>query len=338
MTQKTVFVVDDSLTNLSMVEDVLEKNYRVVTLLSVDRMYEALEKITPDLIILDIDMPEMNGFDAMKKLKSDKRHAGIPIIFLTALSDSFNEALGIELGAVDFITKPFSEPVLLNRIRNHLNIDEIVRQRTAQLLRLKNGIVFTLADVVEQRDKDTGGHVERTTGYLRTLLEAMIAQEVYADEIREWDIEAVISSVRLHDVGKIFIPDYILNKNGPLTLEEMEIIKKHTVEGVRIIDQTIYRTGEAEFLNSAKLIVAYHHERWDGMGYPYGLKGTAIPLHGRLVAIIDVYDALVSERPYKKPFTHEVAVEIIKEDSGKHFDPAIVDVFCSISDRFKVVN
>jgi len=335
---KTIFVVDDSLTNLSMVEEALEKYYRVITLLSVEKMYAALAKITPDLIILDIAMPEMSGFDVMKNLKADKQYSNIPIIFLTALTDSSNEALGIELGAVDFITKPFSEPVLLNRLKNHLNIDEIVRNRTEQLMKLKNGIVFTLADIVERRDKDTGGHIERTSVYYKILLDAMIEKKVYTDEIREWDIEAVVSSARLHDVGKILIPDYILNKPAPLTTEEFDIVKNHTLDGEKIIDSTIFRTGEAEFLSSAKLIAGYHHERWDGAGYPYRLKEYDIPLHGRIMTVIDVYDALVSERPYKEPFSHEAAIDIISEDSGKHFDPLIADVFNSISDKFKAVN
>jgi putative two-component system response regulator len=290
------------------------------------------------MIILDVAMPEMNGFEAMKKLKTDPEYAEIPIIFLTALTDPHNEALGIRLGAVDFITKPFSEPVLLNRIKNHLDIDGIVRNRTEQLMKLKNGIVFTLADIVERRDKCTGGHIERTSVYLRLLLVSMIEQAVYLDEIRDWDVDAVISSARLHDVGKIFIPDYILNKPGRLSEEEFDIIKNHALEGEKIIDQTIYRTGEAEFLNSAKLIAGFHHERWDGTGYPHKLKGKDIPLHGRIMAIIDVYDALVSERPYKKAFPHSTAVEIITGDSGTHFDPLIADVFSSICDRFEAID
>jgi putative two-component system response regulator len=160
---KTIFVVDDSLSSLSLAEEALEKQYRVITLSSANKMYAALEKITPDLILLDIAMPEMSGFDAMKQLKSNPLYTGIPVIFLTALTDTYNEALGIELGAVDFITKPFSEPVLLNRIKNQIQIDEIIRERTSNIMRIKNGIVFSMADIIEKRDKNTGGHVERVT-------------------------------------------------------------------------------------------------------------------------------------------------------------------------------
>jgi len=332
--QKTIFVVDDSLTNLSMAEEALEKHYRVITLLSVEKMHEALKNLTPDLILLDIAMPGMSGFDAMKHLKSDRKYSDIPVIFLTALTDSHNEALGIELGAVDFITKPFSETVLLNRIRNHIQIDEIIRKRTEQLVRLKNGIVFTMADIVERRDKNTGGHVDRTSSYTRILLESMKKFGVYVDEIINWDPDLFITSAQLHDVGKINISDVILNKTGPLTESEFELVKTHTTEGENIIEQTITRTGEADFLQSAKLMAAHHHERWDGAGYPNGLKGEDIPLHGRIMAIVDVYDALVSERTYKKAYTHETAVTIIKNEAGKHFDPLITGVFCEINSQF----
>ena len=335
--QKTIFVVDDSLANLMMAHETLESRYRVITLSSAEKMFVALKKIAPDLILLDIAMPEMSGFDAMKQLKASKHHANIPVIFLTALSDSYNEALGIELGAVDFITKPFSVPVLLNRVKNHLQIDDIIRKRTEWLARLKNGIAFTFADVVERRDKYTGGHIERMAANLKILMDAMVAHRAYVEEIRRWDLEEVASAARLHDVGKIVIPDSILNKPGSLTEEEFETVKTHTIEGGKIIDRIISEADESEFLQSARLIAVYHHERWDGKGYPHELKGNVIPLHGRLMAVIDVYDALVSERPYKKALAHEAAVNVIRNDAGKHFDPLIAGVFCETCDQFKVV-
>ena len=335
--QKTIFVVDDSLTNLAKAEEALEKQYRVITLMSVKKMQAALEKITPDMILLDIAMPEISGFEAMKQLKASKLHADIPVIFLTALTDSYNEALGIELGAVDFITKPFSEPVLLNRIRNHLNIDDLVHKRTERLLQMNNSVVFTLADVIERRDTHASGHIERFPVLLRTLFDAMQARGVYTDDSGNWDTELFVAAALLHDVGKVTVPEAILNKPGKLTDEEFTAIKAHTTEGKRIIGQTIYKTGEAEFLLSARFSAAYHHERWDGAGYPYGLKKTGIPLHGRIVAVIDVYDALVNDRPYRKAMSHADAVGIIKNEAGKHFDPAIVEVFCGISDQLKAV-
>jgi putative two-component system response regulator len=307
-------------------------------------MFELLENITPDLILLDIEMPEMDGFEALKILKASERFANIPVIFLTGRNDAATEGRGFELGAVDFITKPFAPIVLLNRIKNHLDIDELIRERTAMLEQrteklqlLKNSIVGVLADMVELRDSTTGRHIERTTKYIKILLEAMLERGVYHDEISQWDLEVVISSARLHDVGKIAIPDYLLNKRGSLTRDEFEIMKTHAAEGERIIDKIIIQSGEEEFLHNAKLFAGYHHERWDGMGYPRGLKGLEIPLQGRIMAMADVYDALVSDRPYKSAFTDMEVLDIIMVNNDKYFDPAIVEVFFEVKDLFAEV-
>jgi putative two-component system response regulator len=327
---KTIFVVDDSDTNLTMAENALEGQYRVMTLPSAEKMFTLLEKIVPDLILLDIEMPEVNGFEALRRLKIHNLYADIPVIFLTAMTEASIEARGFELGAVDFILKPFAVPVLLNRIRTHLHIDSMIRERTERLKRLQNGIVHVFADTIENRDKETGGHIERTATYVRALLLAMMASDVYADEMRDWDLELVASSARLHDVGKIAISDLILNKPGPLTDKEFETMKQHVAEGERIIRQIISRTGEAALLHNAKLFAGYHHEYWDGTGYPHGLKEMAIPLQGRVMAVVDVYDALVSERPYKKAYTNKEALRIIVADAGKQFDPKIVEVFLAV--------
>ncbi|MCL2690056.1 MAG: response regulator [Chitinispirillia bacterium] len=338
--EKMIFLVDDNSSNLTSVEEVLSKQYRTIALASAPQMFEALEKFRPDLILLDVDMLEMSGFDAMKRLKKSGKYAEIPVIFLTGRNDTESEAYGIELGAVDFIMKPFSRPVLLNRIKNHLHIDEMIRERTAQLLerteklsRIQNGIVGTMADLVENRDQNTGGHIDRTTVYMKTLIEAMLAQGLYAEEINDWQVDTVVSSARLHDVGKIVIPDSILNKPGALTKEEFDIMKTHAIEGERIIKKTILRTGDSEFLQYAKVIAVSHHERWDGAGYPFGMKAAEIPLMGRIMAVIDVYDALVSDRPYKKAFPHEEAIKIITDAAGRHFDPQIAKVFVEIKKR-----
>ena len=334
--QKTIFVVDDSLSNLSLVEETLGKYYRVITLSSAGKLHNTLNKLIPDLILLDVAMPDESGFDAMKKLKSNKLYADIPVIFLSALTDVYNESLGFKLGAVDFITKPFSEPVLINRVKNHLQIDTIIKERTAQLTILKHNIVSTMSNIVESRDKHTEGHVERLKLFTKILLESMIKHDIYADSIKQLDMDLFVSSVCLHDVGKIYVPDSILNKPESLTEEEFEIVKTHTTEGERIIDQMTKQTGEAEFLQSAKLVAAYHHERWDGTGYPYKLKETDIPLPGRITAIIDVYDALISDRPYRKAKTHEEAVGVINSEAGSHFDPVIVEAFSNASDLFRL--
>jgi len=327
-----IFIVDDNDANLAIAATALEKQYRVLTMPSAEKMFALLEKKKPDLILLDIEMPEQSGFEAMQKMKSCDAYSNIPVIFLTSRTDAASEANGIELGAADFIQKPFSEPVLLNRIKHHLNIDKLIRERTEHLMRLQNGIVFIMADLVENRDKNTGGHIERTAMYMKVLIEAMMKQGVYANEMHSWNLASVISSARLHDLGKIIIPDAILNKPGPLTEAEFKIMKTHSLEGEHIIEKAIQRTGDADFLSNAKAIAVSHHERWDGTGYPYGLKGKEIPLQGRIMAVIDVYDALVSGRPYKKSFTHQDAIKFIAEGSGQHFDPLIVEVFCKIDE------
>jgi len=332
---KTIFVVDDSDTNLSMAEEALDRQYRVMTMPSAAKMFSLLGKMMPDLILLDIEMPEMDGFEALKRLKSESLWANIPVVFLTGRTDAAVEVHGFEMGAVDFITKPFSAPVLINRIKTHLDIDELIRERTAQLNRLQNSIVSVLANIVESRDKGTGGHIERTSAYIKILINEMKKRGVYADVIANWDIEKMISSARMHDLGKISITDLIVNKPGKLTDDEYEIMKTHAEEGERIIDKIIAQTGEGEFLHNARLFAGSHHERWDGKGYPNRLKEDEIPLQGRIMAIVDVYDALVSERPYKKAFTDEEAVQIIMENAGTHYDPKIAEVFFKVKDLFK---
>jgi putative two-component system response regulator len=334
---KTIFTVDDSDTNLAIAKKALEGSYRVLTMSSAMKMLSLLEKITPDLILLDIEMPDMNGFEALLYLKSNSLYVDIPVIFLTSYSDDSVEARGFEMGVVDFIIKPFSTPVLLNRIKTHLDIDELIRERTAKIKRLQNGIISVLADVIEERDKDTGGHNDRTAAYIRILINTMEKQGVYTNEMRGWDMEMVVSSARLHDMGKIHVLDTILNKSSKLDSEEYEIMKFHTTEGMRIIDRIIKQTGEEVFLDTAKLFAEYHHERWDGTGYPHGLKGTDIPLPGRIMAIVDVYDALISRRAYKDALTDEEAVKIIVLGAGTHFDPKIVEIFLEVKDQFKAV-
>jgi len=205
----------------------------------------------------------------------------------------------------------------------------------SKFIRLKNSIVSTLAGVIESRDKTTGKHVERTSAYLKVLLNAMRERGVYAKEMARWDFDAVISAARLHDIGKIVVSDLILNKPGVLTVSEFAIMKTHTTHGEDVIDKMIAESGDEDFLLSAKLFAGNHHEKWDGSGYPRGLKGTDIPLHGRVLALVDVYDALTTNRSYKEAFTPEKAKRIIMESSGTHFDPKIVDVFLETSNKFE---
>ena len=333
--RKTVFIVDDNDTNLLKAEEALEDLYEVLTVPSGAALFKLFSRVLPDIILLDIKMPGMDGFEVLSKLKQE--HPSIPVIFLTGLSDAETEARGFEMGVVDFIHKPFSAPVLRNRVRQQINVNELIKERTAQLERSNRNLIYIMSDFVENRDLETGGHVWRTVEYIRLLITEMIDQGVYTDEVADWDVEIVSSCSILHDIGKIGVSDNILNKPAKLTQAEFESIKAHAVKGSGIIDKVISRTGEDSFLHCAKLFAEFHHENWDGSGYPHGLQGEKIPLHGRIMAIADTYDALVSERPYKIAYTHQEATQIIAEGSGKRFDPRLVGVFLKINDKFKEI-
>jgi len=333
---KTIFVVDDNDTNLMTAKTALDGKYKTFAVPSAAKMFKLAEKITPDLILLDIDMPEMDGLEAMEILKSDVKLKHIPVAFLTAHNDAETELKGFEMGAIDFINKPFSAPVLIKRVEMHIEMDETIKKTKKQVRSVHNATISVISDLVESRDKVTGGHIERTQSYVSLLLNEMVRKGVYVDEISKWDIDLLLPSAQLHDVGKISISDLILNKPGKLTDEEFAIIQTHSDEGKRIIDLIMSRTEDDGFLYHAQRFAYTHHEKWNGTGYPQKLSGENIPLEGRIMAVADVYDALVSQRPYKKAFTHEEAVTIIKKDSGTHFDPKIVEAFENVADDFWV--
>lgn len=335
---KTIFIVDDNDTNLMTAKLALEGKYKTFALPSAEKMFKFAEKIIPDLILLDVDMPEMDGFDAMKILKSDINLKDVPVIFLTAKNDAETEIKGFEMGALDFINKPFSAPVLIRRIETQIETDKIIKTSLKAVRNVHSAIINVIADIVESRDHITGGHIERTQEYLEILVNELLREGTYSDEINKWDLSVLYPSAQLHDVGKINISDMILNKPGRLTPEEFDNIKTHCSIGEDIIDRIINKTKDDGFLMHAKKFAGYHHEKWDGTGYPRGLAEEAICLEGRIMAVADVYDALVSERPYKKPFAHEEAVEIIKNDSGKHFDPRVVDAFLNVADTFAQIS
>jgi putative two-component system response regulator len=335
--RKTVFVVDDNDTNLSKAEEGLEDIYDVMTIPSGERLFTILKKIKPNLILLDIEMPEMDGFQVLKLLKESKEYKDIPVIFLTGVRSHEVEARGIENGAVDFVTKPFSTQVLLNRVKLHIDVNLLIKEHTEKLARNHQNMIFILADMVENRDSGTGGHIERTSEYVKVLVAEMQKQKVYIDEIKDWDLEMMGICAILHDIGKIGVTDLILNKPGKLTDEEFAQMKNHASNGARIINRVIARTGDDEFLHNARLFAEFHHESWDGSGYPHGLKALDIPLQGRIMAVADVYDALISARPYKPAFTHEKATDIIMKDAGKKFDPEIANIFNSINEKFRSV-
>ncbi|GHT73490.1 two-component system response regulator [Spirochaetia bacterium] len=344
-----VVLVDDDVTSLTLGKSILAEQYDIITIPSGEKLFKLLEKVRPGLILLDVEMHEMNGYETLKRLKTMEGAAEIPVIFLTSKSDAESELLGLNLGAVDYISKPFSPPLLLKRIELHLliesqkkrltdyndNLQEMVKVKTRAVLDMQYAVLRTVANLVENRDEETGGHIERTQQYLAILLDAMIAQNLYQDEVKTWDRDIFLQSSQLHDVGKVVIKDSILLKSGRLSNDEFEKMKTHTLHGVRIIEEIEKHTPETGFLSYAKIFAASHHEKWDGTGYPHGLKGEEIPLMGRLMAIVDVYDALISARPYKAPLSHAESVNIIASGKGTQFDPALVDLFLSAADTFE---
>jgi len=359
-TRKTIFIVDDNHTNLTTGRNMLMTFYQVIPAPSAQVMFENLEIVIPDLILLDIEMPEMNGYDAIKKLKSDERWKDVPVIFLTAKDDSDSELEGLDLGAVDYVTKPFFAPMLLKRIEKELlivkqkkallatqkelqdhleNLETLVHEKADTVMMLQNAVFDTVIEMVEFRDNYTGGHITRTQHYLKILFDEIHKGCVYADEIADWDMSAILAAAKLHDVGKIAVSDVILGKNAKLSEDEFETMKAHVTVGVDAIEKIVKKTGEDGFYNHAIRMAGTHHEKWNGSGYPIGLKGNNIPLEGRLMAIADVYDALISKRQYKDPMPHEKACEIIEGGSGTQFDPVLIDVFLKVKDQFaKVAN
>ncbi|MDR1570931.1 MAG: response regulator [Clostridiales Family XIII bacterium] len=340
-TRKKVLLVDDNPVNLKMARNTLMGLYDVFTVPSAEKMFAFLEKTLPDMILLDVLMPGINGYDAMRLLAKDERVKRVPVIFLTAKTDMGSEMEGLSLGAVDYITKPFIPQLLLKRVETHMlmeeqkkelqyinaNLKDIVDDKTSAVVELQNAVLSTVSELVECRDDVTGGHVERTSHTMRLIIDEMMSEGVFLDELESWDIELFIQSSKLHDVGKISIHDNILLKPDRLTYDEFEEIKKHAIFGEEIIDRIQKSTRENAFLTHAKIMAGSHHEKWDGSGYPRGAMGGDIPLQGRIMAIADVYDALISKRPYKEPFTHEKAMDIMHESRGSHFDPVILDAF-----------
>jgi putative two-component system response regulator len=346
--RQKIFLVDDNMTNLTSGKIMLKDHYDVFSIPSGAKLFEILEKVSPDLILLDIEMPGMNGYEAIKKLKEEKKTCDIPVIFLTARNDPGSEFKGLSLGAIDYIYKPFSPPLLLKRLENHLlirsqqtalkdyndNLQQMVQKRTRQVVELQNSILNTVTEMVEFRDDVTGGHIERTQRYLKVLVDKLLDEKIYWEEVSTWNLEFLIPSAQLHDVGKIAISDTILNKPGKLSAEEFEIMKRHTIIGEAAIEGIMKTTSENDFLHHAKIFAGTHHEKWDGSGYPRGLKKSAIPLQGRLMAVADVYDALIALRPYKQPLTTQEAERIILEGREKHFDPILADLFQELAPQF----
>lgn len=318
----TVLVVDDTAENLKLISELLRTDYLVKVATNGPKALKiARDTPKPDMILLDIMMPEMDGYEVCKILKDHPYTSNIPVIFITAKSDVENEQYGLELGAIDYITKPICPPLVQARVRNHLALynqnQELTRQvsdRTQEVTETRLEIIRKLGRAAEFKDNETGMHVIRMSYYSRLIAKAI-------SDNSEW-IETIYHAAPMHDIGKIGIPDRVLLKPGKLDADEWEIMKDHAGFGSEILGE-----HDSAILKMAKEIALNHHEKWDGSGYPSGKKGEEIPLSARIIAVADVFDALMSERPYKKAWSVEDAVKLINAEAGAHFDPRIVEVF-----------
>lgn len=356
LNDSTILVIDDQPENLSVIGELLRPFYRVRAANSgAAGLRAAAIEPYPDLILLDVMMPDMDGYTVLEKLKANPITAAIPVIFVTALGAEQDEERGLELGAVDYITKPIKPIVLLARVRTRLELKQVrdwladqnafleaeITRRMHDNLLIQDASLCALAELTETRDTDTGNHILRTQAYVGILgKQLQQSHSRYAQELTDARLALIINAAPLHDIGKIGIPDHILLKPGKHTAEEAEIMKTHARLGGIAIEKAIQRAlkhrglsqhetnlSALDFLNVAQEIATYHHEKWDGSGYPERLAGEAIPLSARLMALADVFDALVSVRAYKPAMPFDQARDIIIAGRGSHFDPDIVDAF-----------
>jgi putative two-component system response regulator len=349
----TILVVDDTPANLSLMTGLLRDEYQVKAAIDGEKALRiAQARPAPDLILLDIMRPGMDGYEVCRRLKADPATRDIPVIFLTARSGVEDEKMGLDLGAVDYITKPISPPIVMARVRNHLVLkasadflrdkaeflEREVGKRTAEVVAIQDVTILVMASLAETRDSDTGNQIRRTQHYVRALALKLREQPRLAALLDDRYVAMLFKSAPLHDIGKVGIPDRILLKPGKLTPEEFELMKTHTTLGRDAIRSAERQLGmSVDFLTLAKEIAYSHQEKWDGSGYPEGLKGEAIPLSARMMALADVYDALISRRVYKEGMPHEQAMAIIAEGRGRHFDPDMVDAFLAIHEEFRAI-
>jgi putative two-component system response regulator len=294
-----------------------------------------------DLILMDIDMPGMNGFETLRLLRTMPQAAEVPVIFLTGYIESEYEMEGLSMGAADYIQKPIFVPLLRQRIENLLklqsykkNLEIMVTLKTRTIERLSDVTIFTIVSVIGKRDDETGGHIARTSEYVGALATQLVKMGYHVDDLSPENIAMAKRSAPLHDIGKVAISDSILKKPGKLTPEEFEVIKTHTTIGADALREACEMMGDVSFLDTGEILARYHHEKWNGQGYPEGLKGEEIPIFARIMAFADVYDALISRRPYKVAMGHDTAVRTIQEGAGTHFDPFICRAFEEIHEQF----
>jgi len=349
----TILVVDDTPDNLSLVSSLLRDDYLVRVANNGEKALRiATSEQPPDLILLDIMMPGMDGYEVCRRLKADPKARDIRVIFLTAKTEVDDERKGFELGAVDYITKPISPPILQERIKTHLALkasadflrdkneylEQEVARRTRELAAIQDVTILAMASLAETRDTDTGNHIRRTQFYIKALAQKLRHHPRFERVLSEAYIDMLFKSAPLHDIGKVGIPDKILLKPDRFEPSEFEIMKRHTTLGRDAIAHAEKSLGmEVDFLRTAKEIALSHQEKWDGSGYPEGLAGDAIPLSARLMALADVYDALISRRVYKEGMPHDEAMTIIRDGRGCHFDPDMTDAFVEIQDELQAI-
>jgi putative two-component system response regulator len=353
VTKKTILVVDDTSDNLSLMSGLLKDQYRVKLANSGEKALKAVQGDNPpDLILLDIMMPGMSGYEVCQVLKADPATRPIPIIFLTAMTSMEDEQKGLELGAADYITKPISPPIVMARVKTQLEnkamadflrdqaafLKAEVERQTQMVRAVQDATVLAMASLAETRDSDTGNHIRRTQFYVQALANKLRTHPRFSAFLTDEMIDLLFKTAPLHDIGKVGIPDRILLKPGRFTPEEFEIMKTHTTLGRDAIEHAESALSvPVEFLKVAKQIAYGHQEKWDGSGYPEGDSGDDIPIPARLMAVADVYDALISRRVYKDGMPHEKAVGIIQEGSGSHFDPDMVEAFLAIQEEFRSI-
>ncbi len=358
--ERLILLVDDDPAVLGVLKECLRPHYqlRIATLGRKGLALAAMHPL-PDLILLDVKLPDMHGYDVCTALKQNAETVAIPVMFLSSNSDEENITHGLELGAVDYVSKPVAAPILLARVRTHLRLREAsdllrnqnvhleslvslrtrdLEARTAELQLSQDLTIVALGSIAETRDNETGNHIHRTRAYVQIMAGRLAPLQRYRTSMSEELWAMIWKSAPLHDIGKVGIPDQILLKPGKLTFEEFEVMKRHPVIGRDALRAAEIRMGsEGSFLGVAKEIAYAHHERWDGTGYPEGLKGDAIPLSARMMALADVYDAMISKRVYKPALPHALAIATIREGRGGHFDPSIADCFLENDDEFRCI-
>jgi putative two-component system response regulator len=348
--KKTVLIVDDTAENLTLMNGLLKDLYRTRIANNGERALKIAAESPPDLILLDIMMPGMDGYEVCRRLKSDAGTKHIPVIFLTAKVEVEDEQKGFDVGAVDYITKPISPPIVMARVQTQLTLkaaadflrdknaylEAEVGKRTKEVQVVQDVTIMAMASLAETRDNETGNHIRRTQNYVRALAKKLQSHPIYGPLLDDATVEMLYKSAPLHDIGKVGIPDAILLKPGKLTDDEFKVMKTHTTLGRdAILAAEKLIDAPSSFLKLAREIAHYHQEKWNGSGYPEGLRGESIPLSARLMAVADVYDALISRRVYKEPMPHDKAVAIIREGRDKHFDPHVVDAFLQIAEEFE---